>query len=474
MKKTFKTAVTVLGVSALLLAALTGCGNKSEPATNNSGSSSGGNSGGSSNNTNTEQPAPEIKADAISTVGPANGTKLELWTFVELHSQHYAAMLEQWNKEHPDKQIQITFTTYPYGDMHNKMIMANQTGKGAPDICDIEIGQFPNFMEGKVQFVEMNKYIEPYKNNVVKSRLDIYGKNGTYYGIPFHVGATVMYYDDALLSKYGIDYKTIKTWDDFEKAGLKLKEATNGAVHMTGVDTGGTDWLWLSMAENNQDWTDANGHADIRINGVADMIKMQQRWIDLGIAYPTPGGQIDTEAGFATVGDEKVAAFPKALWYMSRFLNYIPDQKGNWAIAPCPVYKVGQPRSVGIGGTGTVVSLQSKNQELAAEFIVFAKLSLDGEKRIWEVLGFDPVNTNLWQDKSITHDPNNKYVAYFRTNPFDTLNEIKDEIKGIKAVKISGIINEQINLNVLNDCLEQGADVDSALQAAQDEIDIEQ
>ena len=101
------------------------------------------------------------------------------------------------------------------------------------------------------------------------------------------------------------------------------------------------------------------------------MIKMQQRWIQEGIASPTPGGQIDTEAGFATVGDQKIAAFPKALWYMSRFLNYMPEQTGKWAIAACPVYKVGQPRSVGIGGTGTVVSLQSKHQELAAEFHSF-------------------------------------------------------------------------------------------------------
>ena len=460
MKITFKTAATVLGATALLLSTFTGCGKKESNTTAASNDS--------------EPVTSEIKADAISTVGPANGTKLELWSFVEIHNQHYAAMLEKWNEDHPDKQIQITFTTYPYADMHNKLIMANQTGQGAPDICDIEIGQFPNFTLGEVQFVEMDKYIEPYKNNVVQSRLDIYGANGKHYGIPFHVGATVMYYDDALLSQYGIDYRTIKTWDDFEKAGLKLKEATNGAVKMTGCDTGGTDWLWLSMAENNQDWTDAKGHADIRINGVADMIKMQQRWIEEGIAYTTPGGQIDTESGFATVGDEKVAAFPKALWYMSRFLNYIPDQAGRWAIAPCPVYKNGQPRSVGIGGTGTVVSKQSKHQELAAEFLVYAKLSLEGENRIWEVLGFDPVNTDMWQDKSITHNPNNKYVAYFRTNPFDVLNEIKDEIKGIKAVPISSAINEQINLNVLNNCLEQNADVDSELQAAQDEIDLEQ
>ncbi|MBR1912349.1 MAG: carbohydrate ABC transporter substrate-binding protein [Treponema sp.] len=464
MKRTFKTVAALCGVTALMLSVLTGCGGKK----------TGTESASTGNNGASQSESSEIKPDAISTVGPANGTKLELWTFVELHSQHYAAMLEKWNAEHPDKQIQMTFTAYPYGDMHNKLIMANQTGQGAPDICDIEIGQFPNFTLGEVQFVEMDKYIEPYKNNVVQSRLDIYGANGKHYGIPFHVGATVMYYDDALLSQYGIDYRTIETWDDFEKAGLKLKEATNGAVKMTGADTGGTDWLWLSMAEHNQDWTDASGHADIRISGVADMIKMQQRWIEEGIAYPTPGGQIDTEAGYATVGDEKVAAFPKALWYMSRFLNYIPDQKGRWAIAPCPVYKKGQPRSVGIGGTGTVVSKQSKHQELAAEFLVYAKLSLDGEKRIWEVLGFDPVNTDMWKDKSVTHDPNNKYVAYFRTNPFDVLNEIKSEIKGIKAVPISSTINEQVNLNVLNNCLEQNADVDAELQSAQDEIDLEQ
>ncbi len=465
MKRSFRTLMAALGAIAMFAA----CSKKETSSSSSSTSSA------QSSNSNAPAAAEqEIKADAISTVGPADGTHLELWTFVELHSQHYAAMLEQWNREHPDKQIQITFTTYPYGDMHNKLIMANQTGTGAPDICDIEIGQFPNFMLGNVQFVEMDKYIEPYKNNVVQSRLDIYGTKGKHYGIPFHVGATVMYYNDELLSKYGIDYRTIKTWDDFEQAGLKLKEASGGSVLMTGADTGGTDWLWLSMAENKQDWTDASGHADIRISGVSDMIKMQQKWISEGIASPTPGGQIDTEAGFATVGDQKIAAFPKALWYMSRFLNYMPEQSGKWAIAPCPVYKEGQPRSVGIGGTGTVVSLQSKHQELAAEFLVYAKLSLDGEKRIWEVLGFDPVNTDLWQDKSITHDPSNKYVAFFRTNPFDVLNEIKSEIGGIKCVPISSTINEQINLNVLNACLEENADVDSELQTAQDEIDIEQ
>ena len=126
MKRTFKTVAALLGVTALMVSVLTGCGGKK--------------AGSETASTGSQPATEEIKPDAISTVGPDNGTKLELWTFVDVHCQHYAAMLEKWNAEHPDKQIQITFTVYPYGDMHNKLIMANQTGQGAPDICDVEIG----------------------------------------------------------------------------------------------------------------------------------------------------------------------------------------------------------------------------------------------------------------------------------------------------------------------------------------------
>lgn len=57
---------------------------------------------------------------------------LEMWTFVELHGQHYGKMAEVWNEEHPDQTIEITCTTYPYSDMHTKLLTALQAGTGAP------------------------------------------------------------------------------------------------------------------------------------------------------------------------------------------------------------------------------------------------------------------------------------------------------------------------------------------------------
>ncbi len=413
-------------------------------------------------------------AEAISTVGPDNAVaKLEMWTFVELHSQFYASMLEKWNAENPDKTIQITFTTYPYGDMHQKMILANQSGTGAPDLCDIEISQFPNFMQGQVQFRPLNDVIAPYKADLVPARMDIYSKDGNYYGAPTHVGATVMFYNTEIFDEYGIDYTTIKTWDDFTKAGEALRDASNGEVMITSVDTAGSDWLWLAMASMGEDYTSADGKPQVQQPSVAKMIKMQQGWLDDGIAMVSPGGHVDMEEGFANLGDGKIAAFPKAMWFMSRFLNYLPEMAGKWAIAPCPVFEEGQPRSVGIGGTGTVVSTQSDHADLAAEYIAYAKLSYEANLEIWEVLGFDTCNTSIWTDEAVTGDTSNKYIAYFATNPFDTLNEIKDEIGKIRVDTIFPAINELFNLTLLNNCFENGAGVDEELEYAQSDLELE-
>lgn len=459
MKKKLLSVILSLTMAATLLA---GCGG------NNSAE-------GTGSSEEAEVAEGEAEAEAVSTVGPDSGTHMEMWTFVELHSTFYAGMLEKWNAANPDRQIQITFTTYPYGDMHTKLTMALQTGDGAPDLCDVEIGQFPNFMKGEVQFYPLNDALAPYEEDLVKARLDIYSKDGKYYGAPTHVGATVMYYNTKILSEYGIDYTTIKTWEDYTEAGKKLYEASNGEVCMTSVDTAGVDWLWLAMSEHGEDWTGGeSGKASVQLESVEKMLTMQQEWLEDGVAMVSPGGHVDLEEGFANLGDGKIVSFPKAMWFMSRFLNYLPEMTDTWAIAPCPVFEEGQPSSVGIGGTGTVVTNQSADPELAADFIAFAKCSYEGNVEIWNQLGFDPCNTSIWTDTAITHDESNKYISYFVTNPFDTLNEIKEEIGKIGVTTISPTINEQMCTITLNEILENGMDVKDALQEAQDAVDLEQ
>ncbi|GLB30641.1 putative arabinose-binding protein [Lacrimispora amygdalina] len=425
--------------------------------------------------TEAQESAAEDNKEVVNTVGPDSGTHLNMWSFAELHNTFYADMVGRWNKENPDRQIQVTFTTYPFSDMHNKLIMALQTGQGAPDLCDVEIGQFPNFLQGDVQLYPLNDALKPYQKDLVPSRLDVYSKDGNYYGAPTHVGATVMYYNTEILDQYGIDYTKIKTWDDYTEAGKKLKEASDGKVKMTSVDTGGVDWLTVAMSEYGEDWAAGkNGSVNVQLESVKNMLAMQQAWLTDGTAMISPAGIVDVEEGFQNILDGNIASFPKALWYMSRFVNYMPEMKGKIALAPLPVFKEGQNRSVGIGGTGTVVTKQSANPELAADFITYAKCSPEGSRQIWEQLGFDVCNTDLWTDDTVTKDSSNQYISFFKTNPFDVLNEVKSEINTLSITKMTPAINDYFCTTTLNEVLEDGKDVDEALQEAQEYLELEQ
>jgi arabinosaccharide transport system substrate-binding protein len=101
-------------------------------------------------------------------------------------------------------------------------------------------------------------------------------------------------------------------------------------------------------------------------------------------------------------------------------------------------------------------------------------MSEEGEQLIWDNLGFDVCNTALWNDDAFAHDDTNQYNQFFINYPYDVLYSIKDEIGKIYSVAISTTINEQINNVTLNDVLENGMDVDEALAAAQDVVDLEQ
>ena len=490
MKK--KVLATLLSV-AMVSSVLAGCG--SSDSASSADSSAATEDAAEETTDATDEGTDEAAADGAaeeeeiptSTFGDPNGTHMEMWTFVELHGQHYGNMVEKWNEENPDRTIEITCTTYPYADMHTKLLTSLTAGTGAPDICDVEIGQFPNVVAGlDTWLVPLDDYAAPYMETMVKARMEVYaGSDGHYYGAPYHVGATVMYYNVAAMADaMGISQDdviakidSVVTWDDYAALGQEYVDAiaTDGK-YWTSVDTGGVDWQWIAMAEYGEDWTGGfDGKANVQLESVKKMLTMEQNWVNSGLAEVSPDGHVDLEAGFQNILDHNIVSFPKAMWYMSRFTNYRPEEKGNWYIAKCPVFEAGQPCSVGVGGTGTVVTQQSADKELAAEFLCWAKMSDEGEQLIWDNLGFDVCNTAMWTEPSFATNMDNQYNAYFRNLPYEVLASIgMDNIGKIYSVAISPTINEQMCNVTLNDILENGVSVDEALKTAQDVIDLEQ
>lgn len=398
-------------------------------------------------------------------------TELSYWTFVELHGQHFEKMLGKWNEANQDRQIKLNVTVMPYDDMHNKLSIAVQTGVGAPDIADIELGKFPDFLAGTPQLVPLNDVIDPYRDTIVKSRVDLYSKDGQNYGVPTHVGASVAFYNTEILEQADVDYKTIETWEDFKQAGIKVYEATG--KYMGSADTSATWQTSMLLAQQGSDFTDEASKPVVNSEQMVKGLTILKDLQDSNVLSTIAGGQPDTEEAYGEFNAGNYATAFMPLWQMSRYTNYMKDLSGKIAIAPIPVIEKGMPRSVGGGGTGTVVTKTAKDIQLAKDFLAFAKLSLDANKEIWNTLGFDPVNMDVWDMKDVTHNPDNQFVQYFQNNPFDVLNELKGEIQLIKSTSATPTINNVLCTVTLNEIFEDGRDIKEALDAAQAQIEQE-
>jgi len=408
--------------------------------------------------------APATQAPAAA----ATPTELTMWSFIQQHLDYFQSMATRWNQLHPDKPIKLTTTFYDWASMHDKLYAAQIAGQGVPDIADVEMGKWPMFMNGDIQFLDLTSYVQPYAKDLITSILDEVSKDGKLYAAPSHVGATVMYYNTELLDKAGIDYKTIVTWDDFEKAMKTYHDKTG--KYMTYVETYGAYQYTILMAEMGHDIIDDKGMPALDTPDSIKAVTLIRKWVDEGIIGTIPTGNADTPEGKAAVSAGDVAAVGYPLWYMSRFTDEMPNLKGKIAIAPLPVFDANSYKSVGLGGTGTTVYKKSPNADLAAQFVVWAKLSPEGSAGEWKTLGFDPVNKLVAQDKSITTDPSNKFLQYFETNPFDVLASVSDKLWTDKTMQNSGIINDYLSATTWNKIYGDKVDPQTEMEATQKEL----
>ncbi|MDF2906788.1 MAG: sugar transporter substrate-binding protein [Herbinix sp.] len=396
-------------------------------------------------------------------------TVLTFWTFNELHTQFFDDAAVTWNAAHPDQQIELKSEVYPYDEMHNKLLIALQSGTGAPDLADIEISKFANYLKGSnPSLVPLNDIVEPIKDKLIMSRMDNYAKDGNYYGVDYHVGATVMYYNTENLGKAGVNIDDIKTWADYVEAGKKVVAATGIPMTTTEVTE---HWSYYPLiSQRGSDFFGADG--SVILDNQTNIDTLQFLYDGLytdKISVPAPGGFHHSEEYWAFMNKGGAASLMMPMWYMGRFTAYMPELKGKIAIRPLPVWEEGGNRSAGMGGTGTVITTQSKEQDLAKAFLAEAKLSKEGSIKTWTILGFDPIRWDAWSDPAMSAD--NEFTAYFGKEIFNMLVEIKDEIGPTQIKELYPDAVTLVQKNVVFKALqEQSQTPEEALKEAANEL----
>ncbi|MBM7540935.1 ABC transporter substrate-binding protein [Amphibacillus cookii] len=409
------------------------------------------------------------EAEEVVTVGDniEGASELTFWTFAGTHADFFEDAAIRWNEEFPDNPIQFTAETYPFDQMHNNLTLALQSGQGAPDMVDIEIARFPNFLQGEIQLEPLNDLIEPEIDNFITERLDMYSHEGQYYGAPTHLGATVVYYNTAIMEEAGVDIDKIITWDDYVEAGIQVTE--NTGVPMTTI---AENWygIWPFVRQSGSDFFDDNG--DLTLDSAENIEALQfvaDLVIEHEIADVTPGGHYHSEEFFGFMNGGGQASLIAPTFYMNEFMVNMEDLDGNIEMRPLPEWPGSDTRSVAMGGTGTTVTNQAEDVELAKDFLAYAKLTEEGNIALWTQLGFDPPRWDVWDSEEIRED--NDFYRYFHDDIFDILLDIRDDVVGVHMTPYTPDVLEEIDSNIMFNVLRQQSQTpEEALQQATESV----
>ena len=451
-------------IMAILLAAstaiaLVGCGSKAAP---------------------TEPTTPATEAEAVAeetaeaTSEPvsAEAQELTFWTFQAAHQTFMENAAKRWNEAYPDRQINFKAETLGYDDLHNNLMISLQTGTGAPDMVDIEISMYANFITGdeaSIPLVPLNDVVEPDKENLIMGRFDNYANHGNYYGVDYHVGATCLMYNKEIFEQAGVDINAIETWDDFKEAGKVIRDKT-GKYIMACETT--EHWTYYPLiTERGSDFFDPDtGEVTLDNQINIDTLQWLLDGLNDDIFCEMPGGFCHSEEWYAYMNEGNVATIGIPLWYLNRFTDYMTDLDGKMAVRTLPVWEKGGANSAGLGGTGTSVTIQARDPQLAKDFLYFSKISREAAIKTWTELGFDPIRTDIYNDPEMTAP--NRFTDYFGDDVYKVMDDTADAISALSTSnplypEALTRVQKTVMFNVLHD---RSQTPEAALKQAADEL----
>lgn len=183
-----------------------------------------------------------VSFSLAETVEPAPLT----WWCISSQSDFYNARAAAWNEQNPDRPIALETVDMAGSDRQTKLLVALQTGEGAPDYCDVNITAFGTFFDyEEIPFLTLTDLVADERDVYVQAKLDIYSTGGELYGAPSQLGGTVVYYNTDITEAAGVDIDSIVTWDDYVAAGKQVLEKTGKP--MTVIET--TDIVQSLLAD---------------------------------------------------------------------------------------------------------------------------------------------------------------------------------------------------------------------------------
>src|SRR5919109_5321354 len=285
--------------------------------------------------------------------------------------------LDELNRRHPDMNIQIQYTDFPYNITRNSILdrLSNGDSVDIVSVDQIWLGEFAE--KGLISnltddFEQWGRISDLYEGN-----LDGCVYNNTIYGLWLWTDVRGMWYWKDMLQEAGVDPESLKTWDGYISAAVKLKDffgdRINQGVHLIGAPHDRDIWypyLWMlggEILEPREGHPTKGAYWFPSYNssqGVRAMEFLKQQ-VDTGIK-PQKEHSWGLEFANRTFpvmleGSWMLSAFPRESWpTLEEKVGFIP-------LFPVPNQTI--QTSTMMGGWEVAIPSTSQNSDLAWELI---------------------------------------------------------------------------------------------------------
>jgi lactose/L-arabinose transport system substrate-binding protein len=282
---------------------------------------------------------------------------------------------ENFMKKYPKAKVNIEYVTSDYKSITPPLT----SGKGAPDVMQIQQRDFANFLEVfEGQFVDLTARLDGRESEFAEVALNLVkDKDGKIMGLPWDIGPVGIYYRKDFFEKAGVDPSTLTTWDKFIEAGKKIQSA-NDNVSMLALGMSSKDIAEVYRMLMNQlgaQYYDKDGNIQFATEENVQAIEMFKKIVDAGLVVDAPTWD-DRIRAFA---NNKIAAAIYPVWYAGTIKTQAENQKGKWGLMPMPAFTEGGPNQSHSGGSTLAISTQSNNKELAWKFIEYTLMTNEGQ-----------------------------------------------------------------------------------------------
>ena len=281
-------------------------------------------------------------ADSEKTVYPA-GT---LVVYAMGNPQYRQQWFETWLENHKDiaPDVKIEFVqTEGTADIREKITMTALSG-ATEDLPDAAMLDPVTIMDlaGAGLLKDETEYLTPLLDKMVDGATTDATIGGRIYALPDSVRPQVLFYNQDIFDKYGVDAEQMNTMEGYIEAGRQLKEKSNGEVYLSYIDPTSKTWRYwgrrgLMPSAGAKIW-DENGEVVIgsdegtqKALGALDTMNSEGLLLKTTIMEP---------ALYDAINKQQVATFCIGAFWDEFMRKNCEATKGQWRVMSCHILRL--------------------------------------------------------------------------------------------------------------------------------------